>query len=400
MSIIKVKWDDIAKRIKEINPKAHEILDADPDIRNHTFEIWQYKYGDVVGDDTGHFLPDGTRVDANIPFGMFLSKQFDFYLNNTPIQINYSYKAGDFIFTSYITNDVSHYYSPSDFWIGAGTIEPLFASRVADEKRHRALNEHFDTHITRPYFNHLHFNTIKEIASYVAPDWRAEFLRFPQQWATMVRESKAHPFKDLIYQFMFKRTAYDRHSHYYQHLLSKVRRNYTETVFQNAYANQIIMHLFFALCGHIPIHTFATDDTALPLAAIQQAYLDIYQTTQVPLILIPSLFNKNPEQMHYFSVAHHTESYKPNSVNNALKLCADIKYIVQIYADVFKNVTRPYNHLFYDITQNIHIDIIHERKGALHSQGKAYMLNEIDQLDPICKAQLEDFREKGYDLTP
>lgn len=340
MSIIKVSWDEIAERVKAVNPEAFEILDNDPDIRNHYFEIWQYKYGDMVGDVHSHYLPDGTGVRENIPFGMFLSKQFDFYINNNPIKIFMSFTAGDFIYTSYITKDNFSYFAPSNFWISAGTIQPIFACRVADDKKHRRFHEHYNKHIARPYTNSLHLETIREISKLTDSNWRAEFLCFPKKWASKVRESKAHPFKDLIHLYAFKRTAYSRYTEYYQYFLSSIRRSYTDSIFHSAYTSQMVLHIFSALCDHTPIHSLATDETSLPLHDIQRAYLDIYKTEQAPFILAPSIFCRNAHKIHYFSTSHHTESYRPNSVNNSLKICSDIKYIFEIYADTFKKVNK------------------------------------------------------------
>ena len=403
MDIQTLRWDEVSENIKSANPELFKILDADKAIKSEIFSIYRYKYGDIVADEKNFYLPNNTvEHHTKIPFGMFLTKRFGLFMSfNDTIVTDETYVPGELINISKIIEKQDDHNTIDMISICAGTRNPTFVGNMIYEQKHNKIKRFLKNDVPKPNKIMNHFNTIRDIAKYADSDWRAELLAFPEKWVNSIKSKKSHPFKEYIYQYALKKSAYSRYIEYYYLILSHIKNTHSSSLTHNSYMNNIVRHIFNITCGTTPAFSLANNDESMPLSLIEDIYLNYYQPDFAPLVFIPSSFKNKNKGAHYFSIPKHTAVYKPTSISSTLKVCSDVKELFKVYGQGIKELGFCHETKFYNISQQLELTVIHERKGLQHDIGNAILLSDIANYDVDIKNKIDSFNERGYKLqTP
>lgn len=384
-----LKWKQIEGIIKKVNPSFHELLAKIDGIHSYNFTEYSYKYGSIIGDRECFYGPDGSIINRSIPFGIFTDKDIELFIDlNDCIIPDEVYEPGDLICTGAIVKN-SNQYALDFFNICAGARSPVMLHNVANQHRHRKISKYYESDIIRPTSINKHYNTLKEIA-HNANDcsWRAKFLAFPDDLVTKIKND-VQEIELYIHKYINKKSEFDLHADYYDMLMTYCKSRYNN-VSTNMYINSILHHMNRYSCGSKPTFRFATTENSLPLKYFQDVYQNIYKSDEAPLFLVPSVFSKNRDKTHYFSLGMLQKIYKPNSnVKNIMVLLDEIKDSYDRYCDNFIDLGELRSSKFYKTFLDLELNIVNNKASQAHKKGNALFVSDLHKIDQSINKELE-----------
>ena len=294
----------------------------------NTLYLSSYKYGETIGDNLGTILknkngaiyrlgqqetPDDILKNlgygiSNSPLMMILDKKFEWFIYD---QINqrsfpiYIEGPGFFIGTKQLLSDkkAKVYISSSIMSCTAGTRSAFMLPNIGNQKNHMALQRQLGISHSPPKDMQDHWEVFKEIYSSAQPNWQAKILFFSEKWVNSLKSDPKWVYlqRYLIKQ-MVKSWEHDKNYFFYNFAFSNAHSR--KNIIKNPYLNETAKHLLGIAIGANLGFKPSTDNNSLPLTIIQNAYKDIYQLKQTPILMEPSKFdiNLNSQLPVYYSL--------------------------------------------------------------------------------------------------
>lgn len=399
MGITKLSWDECKGMIQVANQKLYELLDEYPGIRNYTFEKYSYKYGQIVCDEHNFYTPDGIPVLDNIPFSLFLNKNFEMFLNFENKRISETIlRKGDLIFIASFLNKEYLRHAFADISLCAGSRSPIIVGNIGNSTKYHELSKYLNHNIVKYCANDDNFYLLKEMCNGYQSKWRAEFLSFSiKLHKKILQRDNIHSLKiiDYVNNYFLGRESYAISSKYYQLILSYVKRFYSNMK-NSTYINDIIRDICNIVCEYKSSYILAHNDDSIPLSDIHYMFNEIYKTKIAPFIMVPSVFSALDEHNHYFSLPIHTITYKPDKIINLADFAVQVKNLFEIYKESISNLKLSKGTLFYDASQSLNLEIITDRVSEASKQNHVTMMKDITTIDFNFNKQLMNFNNKGY----
>ncbi|MCF6767439.1 hypothetical protein L3V86_03540 [Thiotrichales bacterium 19S11-10] len=402
MGIEKLSWADCKDMIKAVNKPFYELLADYPGIDSYTFEKYSYTYGQIICDEKYFYTPDGEKVSENIPFSIFLNKTFEMYINfENKVITEFTLNPGDLIF---IASFLSKNYCKnafSDICLCAGTRSPILIGNIGNTAKYHEVSNYLNHDIVQYASSEDNFYLLKEICKAYNSNWRAEFLVFPMQLHKKINENKdvcSLLILNYINNYFLDRESFAISYKYYNLIISYIKRYYS-TMMNSSYINDIIKDIYNMGCGYKSSYKLACDNDSLPLDDLHHIFNEVYKTDIAPFIMVPSMFSREKDCSHYFSIPVHTITYKPEKVINLTELSLKLKKLFSIYRESIDKLNFSDHTTFYQVSQNLELKIVTDRVSMASKQQVVTLLKDITTIDESFKQQLLMFKNQGYDVV-
>lgn len=324
----KLYWKDVQFEVSKIDHKFSSLVnDLSPD-ENYPLYLSSYKYGETIGDNIGTILKnrDGETYRlgeqktpitilkdlgygiANSPLMMILDKKFEWYIydhinqRTFPVYIE---GPGFFIGAKQLLSDkkTKAYISSSIMCCTAGTRSAFMLPNIGNQKNHMALQRQLGITNSPPKEMQDHWEIFREIYSYDSSNWQAKILFFSEKWIESLKnDSKWIYILRYLIEKMVKSWEHDKNYFFYNFAFSSAHTK--KNIIKNPYLNETAKHILGIAIGANLGFKPSTDNEALPLKNIYNAYKDIYQLRQTPILLEPSKFDitANDQLPVYYSL--------------------------------------------------------------------------------------------------
>ena len=225
---------------------------------------------------------------------------------------------------------------PTPYSVCSGARSLYMLPKITLSTSHKKLRREFGISLSPPKKSFEHWYTFKEMANHddFGQSWYTEFLFIPQRWLHG-HDKNPHfqRLRNLILEYGWAQSGYGRTKTLFEldwqilasTLLSKGVRS-------DPYITDTIKHLIYVCSGELPTMRPATDDQAGPIAAIQQAYIDIYGLREyVPTIMQPDSFmlDENSDPVYYSLQLPTLLEFEPRS-RNALSTIDELREVMEL----------------------------------------------------------------------
>lgn len=322
--ISKISWNDVGDRVKQSNEPLYDIIDSNKKLRSHDFEIFRYKYGEVVGDENFFYAPKPSMSKyTKIPFSLVLTNYFEMPINLAGCSIPWKiYKPGDvFPYTRFIpTNQI---YEPSNcLSLRSGTNNAfMLINKIADKKWHNLLCKRYNIDSLPPKSFSDHFNIFKALVDSTNNQWRAELLIFPE---TFFQEaSHNHDFKELIFNLSHKDKLFRRNIFAYEILLHKLFMKMGNIT--SAFVRDCIKHILYVGCGDLPAYFPTENEEYAPISFLTEAYIEGFKSKSCPIVMVPDFLKPYTNSNNaYFSLNNLDYIFKPEKISSQAQIIRNI----------------------------------------------------------------------------
>jgi hypothetical protein len=360
LKIKKLFWTDIRDVVQRINPVFFELVDKlSPD---HRFPMYlvDYRYGDLVGDDDGIFLPIKTgqyvRLDSqytpssvlndlgyglnNSPLGMFFNKSFEWFLNTSDEQIYKTFPIfidppGTFFSIGHIINyGYRATHVPNGvLFVTAGSKSNFMIPKIGCGVMHSRIQKTYNITKSAPRSYHEHSDLFQDIIKSNAYNnaWKASVLYFSENWVENISKDRAwQEVRDYFYRISNHRSEYAVNSDYYNHVYRVTNKR--NNLKSNLLIYETARHLFEILLGSKLGFAPAIDNELLPLSFIQEVYSECYKLEYRPIVAVPAYYKYMQPKPVYYSLQYPSLcSYSPKARNASTTLSDLIALIDVIY---------------------------------------------------------------------
>jgi len=364
MGIKKAYWADIREKLAKIEPEFTHIIDQiNPD---HTYPLYiaEYTYGTIIADPEDFYLPNnqGGTFTLNddecpeeyrthlgyghnsLPMGVVLENNIEWSLNLTSNDLSIPwllYKPGAFFsYAKVFGSNSNRIYAPNNvLTMTAGSKTAFMLPNIGCTTQHVNLQRDYFVKSSTPKKIQEHWEIFKEIynsRNHRKP-WTASIAYFSEKWYQQLNSDPA--WKDLklfLHQRAWENFDFRRNSVYYDMAYSIIQKS--RNLKPNPYLADTAKHIFTIALGEAPGYAPAIDESSLPVAAIQQAYIQSYGLKKyIPTIMQPTYFNENKKvNAVYYSLQNpSTYSFSPKSTQTASTL-SEMRELAHII-DIFTN---------------------------------------------------------------
>ena len=405
--LVKVCWDDIKDRVKQVEPVfAEHVNKLSPD-KSFPIYLAYYPYGSVEADTESSLFPrmDGgfyrlTDKDApkdvvkhlgysidSAPLGMVLEKQLELFIDmkNEGITIPWLiYKPGMFFpFSKILRVKNNRIYAPNGILSStAGARSVFMLPNIGCAINHSNLQRDLNITSTTPKSLYEHWHIFKDIAN-ASSDWKCCVMYFSEKWVKTLHADPAWIYlKQYMHELAWKNYEYERNRVYYDMTFSMIQKN--RNLKPNPYLADTARHLFATAIGAAPGFVPALSEDALPLKAIQKAYVESYNLKKyLPTVMTPSHFSYEKDKTPvYYSLQNpstHIFSPKSREVTNTLYELRELENIMRVFVE---ELSRP-NALCSDtilgeVANNINFKYYHSKPDRYRV---VTMSNEVGKTD-------------------
>lgn len=360
----RVFWKDVEADISKIDSVFCELVnELSPDVQ-YPLYLSLYKYGERIGDNVGTILkhksgesyrlgssytPPQVLSDlgygtSSSPLMMILDKKFEWYIYD---QINqrtfpiYIEGPGFFIGSKQLlsANETKTYISSSIMACTAGTRSAFLLPNIGNQKNHMALQRHFKISGSPPKDMQEHWEIFKEIYTANQTEWYAKVLFFSEKW---IKSLKNDPKWIYVHRYLIEKTfkglEHDRNHFFYNFAFSVAQSK--KNILKNPYLNETAKHILGISIGANLGFKPSTNDQALPLHSIQNAYATIYRLKQSPIIFEPASFDitKSNQLPVYYSLQRPIIASLEKQTKTEPRALVNIHYLSRMiskYIDAF-----------------------------------------------------------------
>ena len=367
--LVKVYWQDIEKRIAQIEPNFARIVNELSPDQSFPIYLAYYPYGMYIGDTESLFIPkiDGcsyrlsnpdTPKDViadlgyganSAPLGMVLDKQLEFFMDlksqgiTIPHQI---YSPGSMFAISRILNTKKNrVYAPNGVLSTTSGARSVFTlPHIGCATNHANLQRDFNIQLSAPKSLYDQWRLFSELVNsdVVSSQWRSCVAYFSEKWIERImNDSSWSELKLYMYESAWNALEYDRNRIYYEVAFSTIQQN--RNLKPNPYLVDTARHLFATALGAVPGYIPATNNDCLPLHEIQNIFIESYGLKKYfPTIMQPHHFMLEEDNCPvYYSLQHPAvQAFSPKSrrASSTLFEMRELKHIIRIFSE---ELTKP-----------------------------------------------------------
>jgi len=355
VNYIKSNWNSIKNHIQNIEPSFYKEVNKLSPCDKFPIYIFNYSYGDFIGDEKGVFIPNenssirigekGTPKEIiddlgygakTCPLGMTFNKQFEWFntRNLFPVHID---KPG----TLFGLGHTSNFLHPNEVYLPNGKLAMIAGARstfllpkISNQDKHKNLQERFNFNSPSPLIYNAHFNTFLNIykgKKLIDEEWSAQIIYFSKSWIESINNDyEWRSVSRYISNLSEYRSRYHRenflHSDTYRYL------NDLNSYTQNNYIAETVRYLIEVMIGQNLAYAPAQDESAVPLRLIQEAYLEDYRLDCSPQIMIPSYYKVMSSKPVYYSLNYPSiqlSATKMINYKSIMKILGNLKNVIE-----------------------------------------------------------------------
>ncbi|MCL5261540.1 MAG: hypothetical protein M1561_07755 [Gammaproteobacteria bacterium] len=330
-SIIELDWSEARKDLIKVNPRLTKIIDNLNPNKKHTIFKTRYLYGDEILKRSKLYLPnpsgkliaiDDANTDPHIRSSLdynLLSNPVSVLLNNSAeiflplpdrtVPIFDLIKPGAIFGAFRILNSVQPSHHPAFIWdMTAGARSIFMLAKISTSEKHKKLKKMFSLDKEAPKNFVNHWEMFRQLANskFFPDEWFIEILFFSKEWFSHLNDKAWLEFNNYLFQKVWDGSDYWRNIFLWNIIFTLMQRKLEIKV--SPYIFSTVKHLLAISIGEAPGFVPAVDNTAAPITALQNIYIDIYKTKYAPIIMHPGVID--PKSPHcnpvYYSFSYAT----------------------------------------------------------------------------------------------
>lgn len=358
----KVYWQDIRKRVAEVEPKFAKIVDELSPDKSFPLYLAYYPYGATKGDTLSTVFPDShggyyrltdTHAPKDVvkhlgysknsaPLAILLEKNFELFIDLkeqgvTIPRVLYS-PGAIFPFARILSRNSERTYAPNGLLtMSAGARSVFMLPNIGCATNHANLQRDFNVQNDAAKSLYDHWSVFKELihADVAQCDWRACLVYFSQHWLDKLANDKAWlSLKLYLHELAWQHYEFLRNHFYYDVAFSIIQKK--RNLKPNPYLADTARHLLITALGAAPGYIPACDEDALPRRFLQKIFIESYGLKKYsPTILQPAHFNFEKDKTPiYYSLQHpstHVFSPKSRKIASTISEMRELERITRIY---------------------------------------------------------------------
>jgi hypothetical protein len=366
--MVKTCWSEVRKQVAKVEPQFAKIVDnINPD-KSFVLYLAYYPYGCMDADTQSSLFPNAigsyyrlTDKDVpkdvlkdlgysanSTPLGMVLDKQIESFidLKKNNISIPWMiYTPGKMFPLSGILKSKSNViYSPNGLLSSvSGSRSSFLLPNIGCITHHSNLQREFNVRKQPPKSYYEHWGVFKEIINCPAikSDWRCCVLYFSEKWINKIFNDRAWiDLNKYLHEAAWTQFGFEINRINYDIIFSIIQQQ--RNLKPNPYLVDTAKHIFTTAIGAAPGYTPATDDSAMPISIIQNAYSQIYGLRKyIPTIMQPVYLNfkinKFPVYYSLQNPATHVFSPKSRETSSTLYEMRELEHIMRVFSEELAN---------------------------------------------------------------
>ncbi|MDX1901500.1 MAG: hypothetical protein SFW66_05790 [Gammaproteobacteria bacterium] len=361
--LVKTYWTDARKQVATIEPELAAIIDKLSPDHNFPLYLAYYPYGAITGDTQSAFFPTTqgeyyrlTDLSApkeiqknlaysvnNAPLTLILEKQIECFVDlkssNITMPIRIRTPGYMYPYSRILPKRNKRIYAPNGVLSAvAGTRSVFLLPSIGCATNHSSLQRDFNVQNSAPKSLYQHWNIFCEIINNktVQSNWNCCLLFFSENWIKKLHEDKSWAeLKKHLHEKAWHQFEYDINRVSYDMIFSFIQQE--RNLKPNPYLADTAKHLFATALGAVPGFTPAMNEEALPLAALQEAFVHSYGMHKYyPTIMQPQHFNfENDKTPIYYSLHHpsvHVFAPKSRKISSTLVELRELEHIMRVFA--------------------------------------------------------------------
>lgn len=418
--LVKVYWQDVRHRVALVEPTFTKIVDAlNPD-KNFPLFLAYYRFGETKGDTHSAYIPDLAGIshkltDSNLPkeiiqhlgygrftspLGMSLEKCFELFVDLpdmhliTPWTI---YSPGEFFpLTRILGKKINHVYAPNSvLTVSSGARSIFMLPNIGCSTHHINLQRDLKIQHPAPRSFYDHWHIFKEICDspIVQSDWRSCMMYFSENWINkMFSDPSWLKLKNYLLELAWHRFEYERNRIYYDIAFSVIQKK--RNLKPDPYLADTARHLFSIAAGAAPGYIPASNDDALPVKIIEDAYVNSYGLKKYfPVIFQPYHFNFEQDSFPiYYSYKNpSTYIFSPKSRADASTIFAmhELEHIMRTCQyELSKNDNICSDTIIGKISRAVNFRYFHNEYDRHHILEPSYKIEEADHRFKLIQGRL------------
>ena len=381
-TIRKLSWDDIAIRVKRVNPTFYNKLkELSPSNKKYSIYHVTYPYGAEILKNGVLHLPDNqgnmlSIKSAAIPAS--IKEDLSYNLNSNPVMLILKNNAELFLTANgrhfpytllepgallgaWGVLDKAFSHPPFSIWeLTAGARSLFMLPKISDRVFHERLQRELFITTDVPKSLSDHWTIFRAISNRAKSNdqWTMEVLFFPKNWFYPADNNFCKNIRHFLQEKAWHDSLSLRNRYFADFIFSIIhKQNNLDT---GAYFADIIKHLFSIGSGHTVAFEPAVDDSSAPIKLIQDIYVNggYRLKDYAPIIMTPTLLKKSHKGLPvYFSPAYLTPQELPPKSNNKPSLIADLiklKNVLEVYkSNIINSSSLDFSKTyFYDLAKN------------------------------------------------
>lgn len=357
----KLPWSAVRDRVRAVNAPLAEALDTlDPPKRLH-FSLESFSYGESLEPGTLGVVIDGaveTVMDTHVAYASLrLARPGE--LIGGAVESSLSFSATQHI---------------------AGARSVVMLPNIGNFACHQDLQHAYRLKTPAPKHLHEQAAVFAELATQSQSPWRTTVLHFAPSWQGALNTHD--PAWAVLNQIITapKQAALEKlqHQQLWHTLLSIIQAE--RHLKPNPYLIDTLHHLLSVMAGYTPGLAPATDESALPLHALQKAYLDSYQLEgYAPVMMQAAYISDTPT---YYSLQYPLLtrfSPKASSKASLLSQLRELNYLLTIIWPRLLSDDWGQAQALGDLFNDVEIELFHVKgdEGALIQP-----MSQLETLDP------------------
>lgn len=393
-NFVKTTWDKIRDEVIHINPVFTEIVDNLNPGKDYHLYTASYSFGSIIGDEKSFYYPtesnnfctasnlpssiakDLSYAGNSIPMGMLLSNSAELFIEDFDICIPIRLlKPGNFFGLLRELEEKGNSFHPAGLSkMSAGARSIFLLPNIGDAIKYSYLRRDYKIKTNAPRNLYEHWNIFKELYNFKAPKdnpWETSLLFFSQKWVDKMRHDKKwKELKLYLIEEEWKRNAFRINQSFFELIFSITQAK--KNLKPNPYLADTTRHLLAIAVGSAPGFMPAIDESAGPIKAIQEAFLESYGIKYAPTIMHPGYFKHQNELANiYYSMNYpSTLAFSPKSRKESRVIIElrELKHITTKFLDDLKKENSVCsNTLAYKIINSIELDFFHN-KNDMHDE--------------------------------
>lgn len=363
-NIKKIYWNEVSETVQQLNQELASICaQLEP---NHDYYLYEitYPYGSCIVDKGVFNLPktDGTLIPISdkqvpkemkndldyckIPLSLLINNDSEVFIDATDRIVPLNFFSPGELFGVFESISALNGTITDPIWsVTAGARSVFFLPKISNKLSHGRIKKTYGILHSAPHSLLEQWSVFKEIYSKVGSvkTWNTKILVFPRKWVNSDSvEISWLKLQKYLFKIGWDQAQILRDSVHFGLLwasFSKIISN--KALKPSPYIVDTLKHIISIANGSGVGFKPATDESALPVKALQEVYVNCYQLDHyIPTIMQPCKLNCVENDILYYSLAFPTTLESSPIIKNAPSIIEDereIRMLLNIFMKEIKS---------------------------------------------------------------